>query len=410
MHALRHLGYAARFVSGYLIQLTADEKPVDGPAGASADFTDLHAWAEVFLPGAGWVGLDATSGLRAGEGHNPLAASPAPSSAAAISGMAETAEVTFEYDMKVQRVLETPRTSKPYSDAQWQALVATGARVDAALARNHVRLTMGGEPTFVAVNDRDAPEWNTDAIGPTKRAFAGKLLRKLAPMWAPGAALQQTLGKHYPGEQLPRWALSAHWRRDGEPVWARHELLAGDDDDLDADEKAAAHFAKSLEERLQIAPDYVQPAYEDFHYYLWRENRLPANVQVAREIGKPEAGVIRTALTVQAREGRLHVFIPPLPLAEDWLALAAAIEATAGELGTPVVLEGYPPARDPRLLQFSVTPDPGVIEVNIHPTSNWGEVVARTNILYETARQTGLPPRNSCWMGGMSEPAAAIMW
>jgi uncharacterized protein (DUF2126 family)/transglutaminase-like putative cysteine protease len=508
VNALRHLGFAARFVSGYLIQLAPDQVPLEGAAGPAADFTDLHAWAEVFLPGAGWVGLDATSGLMAGEGHIPLAASPAPQSAAPISGMVEKAEVSFEFDMQVRRVLESPRVTKPYTEAQWSAILAEGSRVDAALSRQAVRLTMGGEPTFVAVSDRDAAEWNTDAVGPTKRAYAGRLLRRLVPLWAPGAVLQQTMGKHYPGEQLPRWALGAHWRRDGEPVWARPELLASDDDRGDVDAALASQFAGALAERLQVPPSAVLPAFEDIHYYLWREHRLPANVLTedakladplerdrlarvfgqglttpagvvlplrrsagphgrrwqtgrwflrgealflipgdapiglrlplaalpwadpalveadferdpfaprprleswaalrtqspARSVtpvaeqrapvpGEPEPDLVRTALAIEPRDGRLHVFLPPMAYAEDFLALVAAVEATAGELGTQVVVEGYPPPRDPRLNQFSITPDPGVIEVNIHPAENWPEMVTRTAQLYDAARQTGL--------------------
>jgi uncharacterized protein (DUF2126 family)/transglutaminase-like putative cysteine protease len=523
VHVLRHLGFAARFVSGYLIQLVADEKPLEGPEGPSADFTDLHAWAEVYLPGAGWIGLDATSGLMAGEGHIPLAASPDPGSAAPISGGVEPAEVEFGFEMKVTRLRESPRVTKPYSDAQWQSILATGRRVDTALSEGEVRLTMGGEPTFVSATDMDGAEWTVDALGPTKRAHAGRLLRKLLPLWSQGAAITHALGKHYPGEQLPRWALNAHWRRDGEPVWRDPALLASDDDHGTATAEDARRFAEALAERLQVPPGYVNPAYEDIHYYLWKENRLPANVltedsklldpleraRLARvfghglnakvgsvlplrrvaqngsrrwqsgkwffksdilflfpgdapigyrlplqslpwadpakidadmerdpfapldplppaqafrragasaaaganghglgnfyapngygmveqrlpEPGREEPDLVRTALAVEPRDGKLHVFFPPLYAAEDWLDLAAAIEATAEEFGTQVVLEGYQPPRDPRLNQFSITPDPGVIEVNIHPAENWADMVERTTQLYEAARETGL--------------------
>jgi uncharacterized protein (DUF2126 family)/transglutaminase-like putative cysteine protease len=523
VHVLRHLGFAARFVSGYLIQLVADQKPLEGPVGPTTDFTDLHAWAEVYLPGAGWIGLDATSGLLTGEGHIPLAASPEPMSAAAISGGVEAAEVIFDVEMKVERVLESPRVTKPYTDAQWRSILAAGYRVDQALAEGQVRLTMGGEPTFVSADDMDGAEWTVDALGPTKRTYAGKLLRRLLPLWSPGAAITHALGKHYPGEQLPRWALNAHWRRDGEPVWRDLGLLASDEDTGSATAEDARRFCEALAERLQVAPDLINPAYEDIHYFLWKENRLPANVlaeashlkdplaraRMARvfgqglnstvgsvlplrrvaqngtrrwqsgkwfftpgvlflvpgdapigfrlpleslpwadpekieydfpvdpfapiaklparqdyrrvseapgfgigpshgyygdlahapglvtqrlpEIGREEPDLVRTAMAVEARGGKIHVFFPPLYAAEDWLDLAAAVEATAEEFGTQVVLEGYQPPRDPRLNQFSVTPDPGVIEVNIHPAESFTEIVERTTQLYEVARETGL--------------------
>ncbi len=533
---LRRLGFAARFVSGYLIQLVADQKPLEGPEGPEADFTDLHAWAEVYLPGAGWIGLDATSGLLTGEGHIPLAATPEPQSAAPISGALEKVETEFGFEMSLRRIRETPRVTKPYSEAQWAAIRSAGEGVDRKLKSLGLRLTMGGEPTFVAASDRDAAEWNTDALGPTKRAFAGRLLRRLAPMWSPGAALQYAMGKHYPGEQLPRWALYSHWRKDGEPVWTDPALLASDDDRDNATAADAARFARLLAERLQVDPALVHGAHEDIHYYLWKEQRLPANVVVeeakladelerkrlarvfgqglAAEVGsvlpirrviqdgvrrwqsgrwffrgehlflipgdspiglrlplaslpwmspedarrvqefeldpfawrddlpphaalvaqramraqmQPESldqralrtprpgegtassiedfrpqhqelpvvgesdpGVVRTALTVESRDGKLHVFYPPLFQAEDWLELTAAVEATAAEMGRKVVLEGYLPPSDPRLMHFSVTPDPGVIEVNIHPANHWDEVVTRTEQLYEEARQVGL--------------------
>jgi uncharacterized protein (DUF2126 family)/transglutaminase-like putative cysteine protease len=516
VHLLRHLGFAARFVSGYLIQLTADRKPLEGPAGPTEDFTDLHAWAEVYLPGAGWIGLDATSGLFAGEGHIPLAASPAPGSAAPISGLVGPAETEFGFEMKLTRIAETPRVTKPYTERQWQDILAEGARVDRVLEDGSVRLTMGGEPTFVSATDVDGAEWSTDALGPTKRHYAGRLLRKLAPLWSPGAAIQHSLGKHYPGEQLPRWALHAHWRTDGEKIWRDPALLASDDDTGSAGAEDARRFATVLAERLQVSPDFVSQAYEDIHYYLWKENRLPGNVlaedaklkdpaererlarvfggglnaavgsvlplrRVARggvrrwqsgkwffrpgvlylvpgdapigfrlpleslpwadperieqemyrdpfealpklpapgrqtglhagaaldgvapgrmpgfepqhlpRIGREEPELVRTAMAVEAREGKLHVFFPPLYAAEDWLDLAAAVEDVAAELGVQVVLEGYTPPRDARLNSFSVTPDPGVIEVNIHPAENWAEMVARTEQLYDAAREIGL--------------------
>jgi uncharacterized protein (DUF2126 family)/transglutaminase-like putative cysteine protease len=516
VNLLRHLGLAARFVSGYLIQLVADQKPLEGPEGPTADFTDLHAWAEVYLPGAGWIGLDATSGLMAGEGHIPLAASPDPGSAAPITGMAEPCEVEFGFDMKLLRLRETPRVTKPYSERQWQDILAAGSRVDLALQDGQVRLTMGGEPTFVSATDMDAAEWNVDALGPTKRPMAGRLMRKLVPLWAPGAALVHALGKHYPGEQLPRWALHAHWRRDGEAVWNDPRLLAGDEDTGNAGAEQAAAFANALAERLRLNPAYVVPAYEDVYYYLLKERRLPANVVAedaklrdplerarmarvfeqglaspvgsvlplrrvaesgartwrssawvfrtgtlflvpgdspvglrlpldslvwaepeSRDIetegdpfaplpalpprhalradnnrtprhGQPaaakagpvrqdrpaaaraEADIVRTALCVEARGGKLHVFYPPLYAAEDWLDLTAAVEETAATFGCQVVLEGYAPPRDARLQSFSITPDPGVIEVNIHPAENWFDMVHRTEQLYATAREVGL--------------------
>ncbi|RPH59363.1 MAG: IMP dehydrogenase, partial [Burkholderiales bacterium] len=278
VQTLRHLGLAARFVSGYLIQLKPDVKSLDGPSGAEVDFTDLHAWCEVYLPGAGWIGLDPTSGLLAGEGHIPVACTPEPSTAAPVSGAVDECEVTFSHHMHVSRIYESPRVTLPYSDAQWRAIVDLGYAVDARLHDGDVRLTMGGEPTFVAVDDRDAAEWNTDALGPTKRGLATELVHRLRARYGEGGFLHFGQGKWYPGEQLPRWALSICWRDDGQPCWNDATLFA-DEREQHRYSVADAHaFIAALARRLQLDTACLQPGYEDTFYYLWRERRLPVNV------------------------------------------------------------------------------------------------------------------------------------
>jgi len=509
---LRHLGLAARFASGYLIQLKPDQKSLDGPSGAESDFTDLHAWCEVYLPGAGWVGLDPTSGLFAGEGHIPLACAASPTAASPISGELEECEVEFEFEMKVARVREQPRVTKPYTDDQWRAIDALGDKIDAVLAAGDVRLTMGGEPTFVSIDDMEGAEWMTAAVGPTKRVFADTLIRRLRDRFAPGGLLHYGQGKWYPGESLPRWAFALYWRGDGLPLWREADRIATERANYAPSADDARELAHGIARRLDINPDCAMPAHEDPWHYLAKERGLPVNVDpfdseledaeertrlarvFERGLGKPvgfvlpvqrwnaadrrrwrserwqtrngrlflvpgdspvgfrlpleslpwlppgkrdfvqpqdpfgelpplpsadsyrqpylsgtsrdpswqarrraveqqpptEGASVRTALSVEPRDGRLCVFMPPTETVADYLDLVSSIEDAAAELDAALHIEGYAPPQDPRINVIKVTPDPGVIEVNIHPAKTWRDQVAITTALYEEARLTRL--------------------
>ncbi|WP_235297381.1 transglutaminase family protein [Portibacter marinus] len=491
----RHFGLAARFVSGYLVQLKADEKSLTGPSGPEEDFTDLHAWVEIFIPGAGWVGLDSTSGLFAGEGHIPLACTPHHTSAAPITGATEITQVTFDFDNSVDRVYETPRVTKPYTSSDIEKIHELGFKVDEILDNEDVRLTMGGEPTFVSETDMESEQWNTDADGKDKRALGLKLANGLKTHFGKDTLIHFGQGKWYPGEPVPRWQYTLYWKKNGGSLWKDPSLIGNPNQKGNLKSEDALHFMDLLCKSLGIPPDAAIPAYEDKYYYEWSKANLPIDLEdfekeslerqtlhslLKKGIEQPEGAVIplkwnsdthtwvtckwqferehlflipgnsqigyrlpldrisikanatenievpadplsdqevlytkdqfsekiedrltrsstydnasvfKTAICAQVTNGNLHVFLPPLEEINGFLDLIYTIEYCASKLNMPVVIEGYQPPFNKDIQKLAVTPDPGVIEVNVHPAHSWSELLDIYNNLFDEARKVGL--------------------
>jgi uncharacterized protein (DUF2126 family) len=479
VQSLRNLGIAARFVSGYLIQLRALDPASGGPESDSAD---LHAWAEAFLPGAGWIGMDPTSGLLTGEGHIPLVCTPTASQAAPIGGTSELADVEFSHSMTIRRLNDPARPFMLSTDQDWLRIRQVARSIDEELEAQDVRLTMGGEPTYVGIDEPESPQWNIDADGSMKRTRGLALIQALRERMASGGLLHYGQGKWYPGEAVPRWALSCYWRVDGIPVWEDISLIAREDREYGFGASDAFRFMDALTRRLQVSSENVLPAYnpdsegtEAVGYILPLRRRQPGGLlrwssqlwfpppeRLVLSFGDSPIGfriptgsmpwvapdaieyeldaapfekwvklpvrparrmelfamtpapdplpavlhtsdavpeLIRPSLCVQAREGRLHVFLPYSPGLADYLDLVSAVEDTCQRLEIPVWVEGYAPPTDPRLRSFSVTPDPGVLEVNLPPASNWDELERINTLLDAEARRNRLTAEKFAYDG-----------
>jgi len=482
----RHLGLAARFVSGYLVQLTNE----GDPTSPAVDSADLHAWAEVYLPGAGWIGMDPTSGLLTAEGHIPLACSSTASGAAPIWGTVEPAKVDFEHTISVRRLNQRPFFSKPYSDEEWKQVRTVAHLVDRDLEAQDVRLTIGGEPTFVGMDEVESAQWSVEALGDLKQKLGLGLIRSLRTRTAPGALLHLGQGKWYPNEPLPRWAFHCLSRLDGVPVWEDGELFALQEKEYGFDQRDALRYLQALTRRLGASPENILPAFEPFEdedetavpagfvlplrrrqpdghlawsSQLWFDRperfvlspgdspigfRIPVTAMpfVAPEtllydceldrdgnlvmgraklaasparfperfgqtpspdplpaVPKDAASateLIRPSLCAQVREGRTHVFLPYVPVLADFLDLVAAVEETAQHLSMPVWVEGYPAPHDTRMRAFSLTPDPGVLEVNLPPTSAWDDLESLNAMLADEAQKHRLIAGKFAYDGG----------
>jgi uncharacterized protein (DUF2126 family) len=524
---MRTRGIAARFVSGYLVQLTDEGMIPDEPRGVDRDVVDLHAWAEAYLPGAGWIGFDATSGLLCGEGHIPLAATASPLHAAPLDGTSDVAASEVQFTTSIVRLGHEARPTAPYPDEVWTALEAAGDRADRALDAAGLEVWIGGEPTFTARDDQAKPEWQGGALGPDKWRRGRRLAVELRDRLAPGGAVLHRTGKHYPGESLPRWALDVIARRSGSSLWPARALRAG------ADVAAARRLGEELAGALGVAGE-LHAAFEDPWEVLRAEASLPVDVDprtaglddpeerrrlaqilnrgagsvvgwvlplaridggwrterwrlrrgelfllwgdspiglrlplgsidgaapptwaeapdlpdprrepetrpdatpeteakpetrsdarpdarpeteakpeikpetkraaaqprrdaataapVARRPTEPLSG-IRTALAIEPRDGELWLFLPPVARFDDFCALLAAIDRARAATGLDVQLEGYAPPPSPERLRFSVTPDPGVLEVNLPPVASCREATALHHAIFEAALASGL--------------------
>ena len=521
---LRHLGLAARFVSGYLIQLRPDIDPVEGPREVENDFTDLHAWAEVYLPGAGWIGFDVTSGMLTGEGHIPVAATPHYRTAAPICGRGRICQCRIRlrderqadprsaahHKAVLRRILGAPRQARRAGRCRSEGRRRApddGRRADLRLRRRSGIAGMEyrrGRPDQARPCRRSHPQ-AADAVRAGRPAAlrAGQMVSRrkpaalgVRPVLAQGrrADLEEfrsdrddrgaaqgadrrrrALRGRHGGETRRRCRISSCRRSKIPAHWLQKEAgLPPNVDPSDSklsDPEERARMARVFDQGLNVPRGFVLPIqrwnadasksssrWKSERWKLRRGNlfltpgdsplglrlpiaslpHIPADeypyiveqdpleprealpVYDARrrprraphqEVQEQQlrGGGVRTAMSIEIRDGVLCAFMPPVEKLEDYLELVTAVEATAEEMQMQVHVEGYPPPFDPRVEVIKVTPDPGVIEVNIQPATELAR--GRRHHLRPVRRRSasrGSAPTASWSTAATPAPAAAI--
>jgi uncharacterized protein (DUF2126 family)/transglutaminase-like putative cysteine protease len=487
--SLRELGLATRFVCGYHVQLAEAEDQHDS--------VRMHAWTQAFIPGAGWLGIDPSSGLFTNEMFIPLSSGADPTRVQPLVGTRAPCEESRVESLRVRRLAPAePRW--PFTETQWSDICALGAHVQRDLEEQRVFLSTGMNLSFVATGS-GSQEWHTHALGPEKLHMAEQLLTRLLQRTAAGAVQHVAQSEWFAGEGLPRWKLIGLARSDGHPVW-RDPARSGSTPDArtsDADLLGASDFANAFARALGVAPAYVTSAHEDPLHNMWR-GQLPLDrIPTPSELDDPESrrklaerfsqladepvgyvlplawehstgrfrsgiwrfrrpglhlipgdspigyrlpldsviedkaavlesqferspfdergqlpdfhGVVRerlagavaqpssrdaspprTAVCVQARAGKLYVFLPPLSHAEHYLEVVAAIEVAAEATEQQPILEGYEPPEDFRLRRFVLEPDPGVLKVELPEAYTFPVQLDLLQTVFDEAQELGL--------------------
>ncbi|MEI9902951.1 MAG: transglutaminase family protein [Asticcacaulis sp.] len=299
---------------------------------------------------------------------------------------------------------------------EWRAIDALGEKVDQRLMEGDVRLTMGGEPTFVSLDDRLGDEWHFTALSDEKKRLGYDLFQRLSGRFATGALAQHAQGKWYPGEILPRWAMNMFWRRDEKPVWLDAKLLADPEAKGKLKPAAARDFLARLADVLGVGSAMVIDAYEDIPYQLWKEQRIPHEARCSRPISMKRTERKRLQAQLDDNAGKPTGFVLPLTFSakiNGWLSNAWSFRAGRMMLlpgNSPVGLRlplGALPFVEPAVVEEHIFPPRSPFEP-VEPLPDTAEVVAKYKTIASSPplRSGGGGPRS----GGGGQSKAPTAW